>query len=140
MQKVTFLNRAAAEQKVVTVSSAIISITQPNTSPANLQSGWYRVLPIQFDDTNPEVIQRKERKIPRIAMTLANAMTIVKFVHQTAPNIEEMIVHCQGGISRSAAVAKWIAEAYDLPFDHDYDLFNPYVYQLLKEANKRVKR
>lgn len=139
MQSVTFINREAAEQKLGAQNLALISITQPNTPPAALKTGWHSVLKIQFDDTNPEIITLKKRKTPRVAITLTDAIKIVKYVHETASAVEEIIVHCQGGISRSAAVAKWIAETYDLAFDHKYDLYNKYVYRLLLEADKRTK-
>ncbi len=57
-------------------------------------------------------------------MTMEDAHAIVNFVHQVA---EGIVVHCRAGISRSAAVSKWIAETYQLPFDHDYQHYNKLV-------------
>jgi len=70
-------------------------------------------------------------------MTPQHALEIVNFVQAIAPNVEGIMVHCKAGISRSAAVAKWIAEIYQLPFNHAYDYYNKHVYKMLSEASKK---
>ena len=44
----------------------------------------------------------------------------------------ELVVHRRHGVSRSAAVAKAIAEVCDAPFPADYDDFNEFVYLVLR--------
>jgi predicted protein tyrosine phosphatase len=64
----------------------------------------------------------------------------VDFVHRVAPKVVGIVVHCHAGISRSGAVAKWIAEQYKLDFNQDYQLFNKHVYRQLVEAEQRTKK
>lgn len=61
----------------------------------------------------------------------ADAQKIVAFVKEVAPHVEGIIVHCRAGISRSAAVAKWICSQYQIPFDAKYLKYNDYVYRLM---------
>lgn len=60
---------------------------------------------------------------------------IVKFIHRNR-SVETFIVHCFLGVSRSAAVAKWINDHYglDLPHLEAYDIHNKRVYQMLEAA------
>lgn len=48
------------------------------------------------------------------APELGDAQRIVAFVekHHRDPNDLHLVVHCHGGVSRSAAVAQWVSEAY----------------------------
>lgn len=67
-------------------------------------------------------------------MTEKDARLIKIFVERVAPDIDVLLVHCAAGISRSAAVAKWIARRYSLSFDGQYKNYNHYVLRLLDEA------
>ena len=55
---------------------------------------------MQFDDTvrGPNV------------MTEMDADRVVQFVREHEPHINEIIVHCQAGVSRSAAIAAAISQ------------------------------
>jgi protein-tyrosine phosphatase len=62
-------------------------------------------------------------------------MKIIEFVACVhGSSVEGIMVHCKAGISRSAAVAKYIADKYKLPFNHSYDRYNKQVYGMLIEA------
>jgi predicted protein tyrosine phosphatase len=53
-------------------------------------------------------------------VTLSDALRIVEFanrLHASADDVD-LIVHCWGGISRSVAVASWLALALDVPQVH----------------------
>ena len=69
-------------------------------------------------------------------MTHEQAQAIVDFVREVAPNVNGIMVHCRAGISRSAAVVKWISGEYQLPFNINYEKYNAFVYRLLKLAAK----
>lgn len=135
-----FISRQEAEKLTGNESMAMISITQPGCEEATLLNGWKSVLRVAFDDNDPKIVRHKQRKTPRIAMTEQQALAIVQFVHENAPVVTGLIVHCQGGISRSAAVAKWISEAYKLPFDIKYELYNRHVFQLLLTADRQYRK
>jgi protein-tyrosine phosphatase len=64
-------------------------------------------------------------------MADSDAQKIVAFVKEVAPNVEGIIVHCRAGISRSAAVAKWICGEYGVHFNAKYSKYNDFVYRLM---------
>lgn len=131
-----FVSRVIAEITPGQNSMAMISITEPFTAfgIAKLKDGWHSVLRLEFHDIEIPVFDA-----PYVMMTMEDAHAIIDFVHQVSPNVESIVVHCRAGISRSAAVSKWIAETYQLPFDHDYQHYNKHVYQLLSEVGKQFK-
>ena len=90
---------------------------------------------LEFHDIEAE---RKDE--PYVLMSEQQALELVNFVNSVASEVEGVIVHCRAGISRSAAVAKWIAEAYGIKFNHEYPHYNKHVYKLLVEANKHRNR
>jgi predicted protein tyrosine phosphatase len=104
-----------------------------------------RVLSLRFDDIEDSLHldgKKNEKLIePHDSISLNNAKLfntnmakkVVKFVE----NIEKsrrkhnLIIHCEAGRSRSAAIAKYVSERYGLPFPADYDYHNLLVYNLL---------
>lgn len=134
LRQVIFMSRKEAEALSGRWVWSIISISGLN--PASLQSGWHSVLRLEFDDIDVD-----ERFVPRDPYILFNpdhAEQIVKFVAQCdRDEVDTLVVHCQGGISRSAAVAKWVARAYGLEFPSDYTKENRYVYETLCRVSLR---
>jgi predicted protein tyrosine phosphatase len=137
LKKVMFVSRPEAEKMPGWGDGAIISITEPDAGEAALMEGWHAVHRVVFHDTEPGKVNRIT---VAVVMTEAHAIDIARFVRTVAPDVNTIVVHCKGGISRSAAVAKWIAEAYNLPFDHRYSSFNKHVHRLLVNANQRILR
>lgn len=115
---------------------AVISIGEPDVTKPNIRAGWHDVLPLSFHDVDPD--KPIESQSEYTLMATSDAVEIVEYVRKVAPNVDAILVHCKAGISRSAAVAKWIAEQYELPFDHDYPHINRFVYRLLQEANAKA--
>ena len=72
---------------------------------------------------------------PQFLWCIRTLKESVEFVRLVAPNVEGILVHCKAGISRSAAVAKWICERFDLPFSDRYTQFNQHVYTMLVTAD-----
>jgi predicted protein tyrosine phosphatase len=136
LNKVMFVNRNAAENTPGFEDWALISITELGSTKANLIDGWYAVHRSEFDDAIPQHGLSKST----VLITEDHAMDIVDFVYSIAPHAKGVMVHCKGGVSRSAAVAKWIAITFNLPFNHDYKEYNKYVYHQMNEANERKKR
>jgi hypothetical protein len=134
LQKVMFANKFTAERALGWPDWAVVSITEPEQFPgeAKLQDGWHSICRVNFHDVD---LSTKTDE-PYVLMTERDAKIIVNFVHAAAPEVHGILVHCKAGVSRSAAVAKWIARAYDLPFDHSYKQYNKYVYQLVWQAGK----
>ena len=136
LTKVMFVSRTAAENIPGWEDGAIVSITEPEVGQAKLMQGWYAIHRSEFHDAEPQ----KAVRDPMVVMMEEQAIDIVDFVHSVAPHVNAIVVHCKGGISRSAAVAKWIAETFKLPFNHQYSLYNKYVYHQLNEAHERRNR
>lgn len=132
--KVGFCSRQSAEALEPQPDWAVISLNEPDTfdGSARLQQGWHSVLQLMFHDTTPA----REYEEVVAHMTAEDARQIVEFVRRVAPEVEGILVHCRAGVSRSAAVAKWISGAYRIPFDRHYKQFNKHVYALLIEAGK----
>jgi predicted protein tyrosine phosphatase len=140
VSKVIFVGRATAEVVGPYDDWALISIGEPDASngPPKIKDGWLATLRLSFHDVDPD--HGKPPSNPDL-FTLMNdddARSIVAFVRSVADNADVIMVHCRAGISRSAAVAKWIAREYKLKFDHRYEFYNKYVYRLLDEAGNEA--
>jgi predicted protein tyrosine phosphatase len=129
LQTVLFCSQSAAQKRTPWANWSIISITAACSYPANLKEGWKRVLRLEFDD-----VDRDEE--PYILFSEQQARDIIEFVATAQKNgTEGILVHCHAGISRSAAVARWIADTYRLPFPASYCLYNKHVYAILREEH-----
>lgn len=132
---VRFVPRSIAEKMAASPNVAVISIRDPETQIASLQTGWRDVLYLDFFDTDGSDPELKH-------MSLADAQSIVEFAgkHHDA---DEILVHCIAGQSRSAGVAEFLREyqnrslyQYQQPItvDRPYTKYNSYVYKLLREV------
>ena len=76
------------------------------------------------------------------APELEDAQRIVEFVnrHHRATEAVTLVVHCHGGVSRSAAVAQWVGETLGVAIPqlgdgiHTLEGANPRVFRLLRTA------
>lgn len=129
LQSVLFTGRDQAEASAGWPHWAVISITESDDRPAALKDGWHSVLRLQFDD-----IDAPEQ--PYVLFSPAQAGQVIDFVTSVhdSTRVEGILVHCRAGISRSAAVAKWIAERYGLPYPAGYAHYNKHVYSTLRLA------
>ena len=104
---------------------AVISITCVGDAPAPLQPGWGALLRVAFDDVDVATAGDARLFGP------AHAAAILTFADQVAPTVKGILVHCHAGISRSAAVAKFLAERLDAAFPDKYAVYNRRVYSTL---------
>lgn len=135
LKKVIFVGRHSVETCGPWADWAVISLTEPCSADgeAKLADGWHSVLRLEFHDITKE-------EEPYQLMDAAQAQQIVDFVRKVALEVEGVIVHCRAGISRSAAVAKWICGQYRIPFSRSYDKWNAHVYGLLCEAGPKPRK
>ena len=128
LKRVIFMGRIEAEHEPARPDWVVISLSEWGTEPAKLRDGWRDVLRQEFHDI--DVPQE-----PYDLFTPDQARQIISFVEAAdAGSVKGVLVHCRAGISRSAAVAKWIALKYGLPFPDGYALYNKHVFRLLSEA------
>lgn len=129
---VLFCSQQSACERAAWPGWSVISITGACSNPANLQAGWKRVLRLEFDDIDTE-------EEPYILFSEQQGREVIEFANFAATNgTEGILVHCYAGVSRSAAVAKWIADRYQLPFPDKYMLYNKHVYKVLREEHMLV--
>ncbi|MGS1033855.1 hypothetical protein [Burkholderia glumae] len=112
-RQVFALSRSEAERLPRLPSVAIISITAPERSTANLD-GFEHVLRLSFADVdflNPE-LSRKATENLTDAFTRGHADMIRSFVECLPDEINAIVVHCEGGYSRSCAIALGLHRLY----------------------------
>lgn len=131
--KIHFVSQIVAEQMQPNDKMVCISVTSPN-GWAKLKDNWKDVLRLEFDDI--------DRLHPDISLLVGTnlfskdqAQEVVEFLDKNK-DVDELIVHCMAGISRSAAIARFAAERFNcndfLRKFEKYDLYNKHVYRMLK--------
>lgn len=118
----------------------LISITTPAVpdtmsrfcKPAVLfEDTWKDVLRLEFDDADPSLISQILIEKRYRLFNEEDAIKVLKFLKMHQANTEDAFVHCEAGISRSAAVSKFIAHIYSLPFPEQYSIYNKHVFSTL---------
>lgn len=112
-RQVFALSRSDAEKLPQLSSIAVISITAPERPPANIGEPAH-VLRLTFADVdflNPELSERARARLPH-AFTEGQAQAIRAFVEALPDDVTSVVVHCEGGYSRSCAVAVALHRLY----------------------------
>lgn len=131
-QIVQFMSQRDAESWEPAPDSALISITDPGAEPACLRDGWVSVLRLAFDDIDPRLCEPDEDDFTPISP--GQAAEIARHVGRADAGCRVLVIHCRFGQSRSAAVARAVAEVKRLPIPPDCERSNPFVYERVKEA------
>jgi len=84
----------------------IISLTTPNSELPKFDNPYAKVLFLQFDD----VIVPESNQIP---INDGHAKQILEFMETWKDKIEDLIVHCEAGICRSAGAGAAISLIYN---------------------------
>lgn len=142
----TFISKRVAEQvgfNDQSLKSVLISlnsppeITQGSSHPNLIEAAWSKILRLQFHDADvsgrsiDSRISAIVESNQLVLFTEEQAVEILKFLREHQDSHTHVIVHCEGGISRSAAVSKFIAQIYNLEFPEGYSLYNRHVYSTL---------
>ncbi|MEB5967376.1 hypothetical protein [Comamonas testosteroni] len=123
------VSRRVAEQLPPLGSVAMISITAPERAPADVH-GFIHILRLSFADVdflNAEISERAKTKI-KDGFTAPQAREIHAFVRALPAEIRSVVVHCEGGYSRSCGVVLALHNIYG--FDVNANS--------LKQANRSV--
>jgi len=113
IRQVFALSRAEAEKLPQLSSIAVISITAPERPPSNI-GNFAHVLRLSFADVdflNPD-LSNKARSNLAHAFTAKHGYAIRSFVEALPGEISSVVVHCEGGYSRSCAVAVALRRLY----------------------------
>lgn len=106
IRQVFALARRDAEKLPSMRSIAVISITAPERPPANL-AGFNHVLRLSFADVDflkPDLSCKAQEKLVW-AFTAEKAQSVRFFVEALPDEIASIVIHCEGGYSRSCAIA-----------------------------------
>lgn len=108
-RQVFALSRADAQRVPPLPSVAMISITAAEKGPAQL-TGFEHLLRLSFADVDfkSKDISPKVRERLSAAFTPSQAREIVEFVGALPEGVQTIVVHCEGGFSRSCAVAQFL--------------------------------
>lgn len=145
---VAFISKYAMENHLKpSKDTAIISITDPSDTPANIPEGFHSILRVQFDDLYEELLREEVGTFPDICLQgdilwhnlvlpdARHAKAILEFINQL--DCDHLVVHCHAGISRSAAVAQFVANVYHSEIDQangDTSLANKRLLRLLNKV------
>lgn len=88
--------------------SVMVSITNPGSADVDFRHRHARLLRLAFRDVKKEDVGMFTLEQAREVARLADA------VHRHEGAIE-FLVHCHSGQSRSAGVAKWVAQTFGVP-------------------------
>jgi len=125
IREVEFISQARAEYLRPLPREGIISITGAGHPRAKLRRGWTRVLRLVFDDVEAPYFNA-------VHFNQTHAEEILVWLKKVEDKVDRVFVHCHAGISRSGAVAKFIAERYDLSGGaRVYEYHNRRVYRIL---------
>lgn len=141
LKRVQHISENEAENLSGSAFTGMISITNTGRWAYKVfDERWGSVLRLEFDDVTPDIV----RKFPEsgwFVMTIEQAQQVLDWLHQHDGEFKEIVVHCAAGISRSAAVARFIAKRYRLPFDEVRgSLYNRHVFELLNELSRKEKK
>jgi len=134
--RVYYASRQLAESLAGNPYMAVISITDPGTPEARLDPAFRHVLRLSFFDALP-ADEYLPAPMPGL-FDLALARRIGDFVHElhAAPFEISVMVHCEYGVSRSAAVALFVEAWSGAPVEareFTYEA-NPWVADRLAQA------
>ena len=136
LRQVTFVSRPQAEATVGSRECILVSLVDPGSPAPTLQPGWRDVLSLAFFDADEDLVAFARGQSMAVCEP-ADAQRIVAFLDRwdaAEDGPTEVVAHCEQGISRSAAVAKFCARRYGLDFPWDYPFANRRVLRLLHEA------
>lgn len=159
LKEVLFMGAREANRLEPSLTTVIISILYPieeHRRPSRLHEFKDHLI-LNFVDTFeepdephwPDQMSKVEHRAAcswdeSRAPELVDAQRIVAFIskHHSAADAMSLVVHCFGGVSRSAAVALWVGETLAIPMPqlddgiHTLEGANPRVLRLLGKAAK----
>lgn len=119
VRQVFTLSRADAERLPELSSIAVISITAPERPPANI-GDFRHVLRMSFADVdflNPNLSDKPRGKLAH-AFTEEQRDAICTFVEALPEETTTLVIHCEGGFSRSCAIASALHQLYGFHVEH----------------------
>lgn len=150
IKTIRFVSQQYMEHRIEPqLNLAVISITTPGDSPAQIEKGFHSILRLEFDDLYEENLHEMVGDIPDASLNgyllwhnlrlpdINHAIAIINFLDKLT--CRHVIVHCHAGVSRSAAVAQFVADKYGAVLygqheDSDTKCLNKRIFRLLNKA------
>lgn len=154
---IRYLSLDAFKKLKPSFSTVVVSILDSQESSRRpLLAGWRSVLSLEFEDTYEEqkcasaywpdeptvgeharYCQGQGERVP----ALSDALLIADFLlgHGRSAEQLDLVVHCYGGISRSAAVASWASCRFFVPLEREPGFPNARLLRLLSKAAETAK-
>lgn len=112
--------------------SKSMDFNKPHDAPAVDSPHWIELLRLSFNDVDPNHCS-DEWKSQWTLFDDSMADLVIDLLDRTKdnPNAQTFAVHCHAGISRSAAISKFIAVYHNLQFPESYSLYNKHVFSTL---------
>lgn len=107
------LSRADAERLPSLPTFAVVSITTPGKPPAALKESMH-LLRLSFADVDflsTELSSQARAKLPE-AFTAKQADEVRQFAESLPAEVHAVVIHCEGGYSRSCAIALALHRLY----------------------------
>lgn len=142
IKQVYFFGEEMAKKAVVRKDTAMISISE--NSDVDLPDWGNRILRLRFHDIDQRHIDAHPDLVTEYTIfNVDHAKQIVYFLHNLDDRVNTIYVHCAAGISRSAGVAFFIGEKYNVRVNKmeikfwfaTYRLYNKLVYSTLKKVD-----
>ena len=133
MRQVFALSRGDAEKLPRLPSIAVISVIAPERPAASLD-GFPHLLRLSFADVDflsPSLSKKSRGKLVH-AFTAEQAQAIHSFIEALPTEIVSVVVHCEGGYSRSCAIALALHRLYGYQAEIEHlSQANPSVIRLI---------
>lgn len=127
-----YLSLNEALQFMPNTLTVAISILSPGRAAAALNPGITDTLRLYFHDGVPI-----DNNPPDTTLFSAeHARMVIDFLHlhNSTPEARHLLIHCEGGISRSAAIGVFFASECHLPLTGQFAFLNPWVLATLMKA------
>jgi len=125
IKSLEFLSVDEAQAFVPKVQTVAISILTPGREAARLHSDIDDVLRLYFHDGVPHGSEPRKVEL----FSAGQAQAIIDFLrhHNAQPQVRHLLIHCEAGISRSAAVAVFSASECRVSLCGQFAFLNPWV-------------
>lgn len=129
IESLQFLSIHEAESFVPYQSSVAISIISPGRAPARLHGDIGEILRLAFHDATP----KDSNPQSTVLFSAEDAKAVIDFLrrHHARTQALHLLIHCEAGISRSAAVAVFAASECRVPLSGQFAFLNPWVLGML---------
>ena len=136
---ITHVSRMGAEVLQPKSSCALIALIDPDRDVISTWGDWKYKYVVKCHDVDPAGKSQHFQQAYQI-FTPAQAQQILEFVGQLPKTVKTIVCHCEAGLSRSAAVARFLVECVYgkhgklVHGRFGGDLYNRHIYRILLDA------